>query len=190
MGGCVPRPLSPLRRRRQGRHVLASLAQPQMSLLGVPAVASACRRPMRVCNRSAGYPLRSAPWNWWSAAAGPVLTPSQVALPAVRNHVSGCSNYVVDQVELSGLEPLTSCMPCRPISSGGIPGSLVPVGQATCSVRLVLVLAARVWVRSHLICHWLSGSHQGGETPWPGAKVDSVHLRVARHGRGGDAGVT
>src|ERR1039458_8437069 len=82
-----------------------------MSLLGVPAVATACRRPMRVCNRSAGYPLRSAAWNWWSAAADLVLTPPQVALPAVRNRVSGCSNYMVDQVELSGLEPLTSCMP-------------------------------------------------------------------------------
>ena len=37
--------------------------------------------------------------------------PPRVALPAVRNRVSGCSNYMVDQVELSGLEPLTSCMP-------------------------------------------------------------------------------
>ena len=96
---------------RRGRHVLASLARPSMSLPGVPAVASACRRPMRVCNRSAGYPLRSAAQNWWAAAADVVLTPPQVALPAVRNRVSGCSNYIVDQVELSGLEPLTSCMP-------------------------------------------------------------------------------
>ena len=30
---------------------LASLAQPSISLPGVPAVASACRRPMRVCDR-------------------------------------------------------------------------------------------------------------------------------------------
>ena len=79
MRGCVLRPLSPLRRRRRGRHVLASLAQPPMSLLQVPAVASACRRPMRVCNRSAGYPLRSAAQNWWSAAADVFLTPPRVA---------------------------------------------------------------------------------------------------------------
>jgi hypothetical protein len=56
MGGCVLRPLSPFRRRRHGRHVLASLARPPMSLLRVPAVASACRRPMRVRNRPAGCP--------------------------------------------------------------------------------------------------------------------------------------
>jgi hypothetical protein len=136
-----------------------------MSLLRVPAVASACRRPMRVCNRSAGYPLRSAAWNWCSAAADLVLMPPRVALPAVRNRVLGCSNYMVDQVELSGLEPLTSCMPCRPISSAQIPGSLVPARQAKCSVWLGPVLTARVWGRSHLVCHWLSGPHQGGETP-------------------------
>jgi hypothetical protein len=74
----------------------AWLARPSMSLLGVPAVASACRRPMRVCNRSAGYPLRSAKWNWCSAALDVVLTSLRVALPAVRNRVSGCSNYMVD----------------------------------------------------------------------------------------------
>jgi hypothetical protein len=45
------------------------------------------------------------------AAADLVLTSPRVALPAVRNRVLGCSNYMVDQVELSGLEPLTSCMP-------------------------------------------------------------------------------
>jgi hypothetical protein len=132
MGGCVLRPLSPLRRRRRGGHVLASLARPPMSLLGVPAVASACRRPMRVCNRSAGYPLRSAAWNWWSAAADVVLTPPQVALPAVRNRVLGCSNYMVDQVELSGLEPLTSCMPSGGSTSTRVhtrrsPSSRIPV---------------------------------------------------------------
>jgi hypothetical protein len=82
-----------------------------MSLPGVPALASACRRPMRICNRSAGYPFRSAAQNSWSAAPDLVLAPPRVALPAVRNHVSGCSNYTVEQVELSGLEPLTSCMP-------------------------------------------------------------------------------
>jgi hypothetical protein len=69
------------------------------------------------------------------------------------------------EVELSGLEPLTSCMPCRAISSARIPGSLVPARQAKCSVWLGPVLTARVWGRSHLVCHWLSVPHQGGETP-------------------------
>ena len=67
-------------------------------------------------------------------------------------------------VELSGLEPLTSCMPCRPISSATVAASLVPARQATCGVWVGPALAARVWVRSHLVCHWLSGPHQGGET--------------------------
>src|ERR1035438_4583769 len=61
-------------------------------------------------------------------------------------------------VELSGLEPLTSCMPCRAILSAGIPGSLVPARQATCVVWLGLALAAKVWARSHLACHWFSVS--------------------------------
>jgi hypothetical protein len=51
---------------------------------------------MRVRNRSAGYPLRSAAQNWCSAAADLILTPPRVALPAVRNHVLSCSNYIVD----------------------------------------------------------------------------------------------
>jgi hypothetical protein len=68
-------------------------------------------------------------------------------------------------VELSGLEPLTSCMPCRPISSARVAGRPVLARQATCGVWLGPALAARVWVRSHLACNWLSGSHQGGETP-------------------------
>jgi hypothetical protein len=48
-------------------------------------------------------------------------------------------------------------MPCRPISSAGIAGSLVPARQVTCGVWLGPALAARVWVRSHLVCHWLAG---------------------------------
>jgi hypothetical protein len=64
----------------------------------------------------------------------------------------------VNQVELSGLEPLISCMPCRPISSAPIAGSLVPAREATCGVWLGPGLAARVWGRSHWACHWLSGS--------------------------------
>ena len=143
MGDCVLRPLSPLRHRRRGRHVLTPLARPPMSLPRVPAVASACRRLMRVCNRSAGYPLRSAARIWWSAAADPVLTPPQVALPAVRNRVLGCSNHMVDQVELSGLEPLTSCMPSGGSTSTRIhlcrsPSSRVPASPPASAPVAVL----------------------------------------------------
>ena len=39
-------------------------------------------------------------------------------------------------VELSGLEPLTSCMPCWPISSARVAAGPVPARQATCGVWL------------------------------------------------------
>jgi hypothetical protein len=65
-------------------------------------------------------------------------------LVCIRTGVKSCPELVL-LVELSGLEPLTSCMPSRPISSAGIPGSLVSARQATCVAWLGPALAARVW---------------------------------------------
>src|ERR1039458_10085293 len=80
----------------------------------------------------------------------------QTILECIRTGLKSCPDLVL-LVELSGLEPLTSCMPCRPISSVRLAGSPIPARQAACVVWLGPVLAVRVWVRSHLVCHWLSG---------------------------------
>jgi hypothetical protein len=63
---------------------------------------------------------------------------------AATNRVQRSRGMTFWLVELRRFELLTSCMPCRPISSAQIAGSLVPALQATSGVRLGLVLAARV----------------------------------------------
>src|ERR1039458_9536071 len=102
----------------------------------------------------------------------------QTILECIRTGLKSCPDLVL-LVELSGLEPLTSCMPCRPISSVRLAGSPIPARQAACVVWLGPVLAVRVWVRSHLVCHWLFRPHHGGETcgkqrlhPWPNTLPD------------------
>jgi len=67
----------------------------------------------------------------------------QTILECIRAGLNSCPDLQF-LVELSGLEPLTSCMPCRPISSAGIAGRLVPARKAPCGAWLGPALAAGV----------------------------------------------
>ena len=58
--------------------------------------------------------------------------------------LSKALNCTIREVELSGLEPLTSCMPCRPIPYDTVAGRPAPARQATCGVRRSPALAIAV----------------------------------------------
>src|ERR1700722_19272639 len=56
-------------------------------------------------------------------------------------------------VELSGLEPLTSCMPCTARTSGTVGLGGIPGGQRDCTVRPGPAAPAGGFLRCHLISH-------------------------------------
>jgi len=63
-------------------------------------------------------------------------------------------------VELRGLEPLASCMPCLANRSGIVRDSQVRPGQSKSAVWLGPEPTGAVWARSHLVSHWFPASPQ------------------------------
>jgi hypothetical protein len=70
-------------------------------------------------------------------------------------------------VELRGLEPLASCMPCLTNPSGMVRDGQVRAGQSRFAVWPRTEPTGVGWARSHLVCHWLSGLTTGGEAACP-----------------------
>jgi hypothetical protein len=77
----------------------------------------------------------------------------QTILECIRTGLKSPPDLVL-LVELSGLEPLTSCMPCRPVPSGHVVLGPVPGGQAGSSVWLWL--APSEGVVTWLVTVWTS----------------------------------
>jgi hypothetical protein len=66
-----------------------------------------------------------------------------------RNMSLNCGN-----VELRGYEPLTSCMPCLTVPSGGVPLGRVTARQGNGLVRWGLATSAVVWGALSLTRNW------------------------------------
>ena len=62
-------------------------------------------------------------------------------------------------VELRGLEPLASCMPCLTNPSGVVRDGQSCPGPYCFAVRRQPAPDGMVWARSHLVSHWVSGPH-------------------------------
>ena len=63
-----------------------------------------------------------------------------------------------ENVELRGFEPLTFCMPCLQVSSGGVSLGCVSARQGNGLVWQSLAASAVVWGRCHLVRHWQPAS--------------------------------
>ena len=81
-------------------------------------------------------------------------------------------------VELRGFEPLTFCMPCLAVSSGGVSLGRITARQGDGLVWSGLAASVVLWGRCHLVCHWLPATFRAQWGPWV---VDTDRAVVPLH---------
>jgi len=75
---------------------------------------------------------------------------------SISQRASDLAKYL--EVELRGLEPLASCMPCLTNPSGMVRGGQDGAGQSQFLVWHGLESTGVGWTRSHLVSHWFPAS--------------------------------
>jgi hypothetical protein len=94
-----------------------------------------------------------------------------------------------DEVELRGLEPLASCMPCLANPSGIVRGGQGGAGQNRFDIWRGPESTGMDWARSHLVSHFIRGMVGSCENPGRYGRGGLVPLPRLRLGFAGSAGV-